>query len=110
MKDGTDGDFSYTINKYLNLFSYSVYLFILSKIFKYTKILFKDSNYEMTMNMRDFLMMLNELSLVNSKQLSTKDIIKILSIDDPNVQDNESSFNLELEVFSTFMLSRLSFF
>lgn len=52
----------------------------------------------MTMKMRDFINMLNEYQLINSKTLSSKDVIRILSFDDPNVQDSEGTFNLEIEV------------
>ena len=50
------------------------------------------------MKMRDFINMLNDYGLINSKNLSSKDVIKILSFDDPNVQDSEGTFNLEIEV------------
>jgi hypothetical protein len=52
----------------------------------------------MTMRMRDFINILNDYGLINSKNLSSKDVIKILSFDDPNVQDSDGTFYLEIEV------------
>ena len=52
----------------------------------------------MTMKIRDFINIIYDYQLINSKNLSTKDVIKILAIDDPNIQDAEQHFNLELEV------------
>jgi hypothetical protein len=63
-------------------------------------IIFKSPLDDMTMRMRDFISMLKAYELINSKSLCTKDVIKILAFDDPNVQDAEGCFNLELEVIS----------
>jgi hypothetical protein len=43
---------------------------------------------------------LNDYKLIDGKLLSSKDLIEILSSDNPIVYDSEGAYNLELEVKS----------
>jgi hypothetical protein len=48
--------------------------------------------------MRDFISILNELKLIDSKLLATRDVVEILASDNANVYDSENCYNLEFEV------------
>ncbi len=52
------------------------------------------------MTMRNFMTVLNDYKLIDGKLLSSKDLIEILSSDNPIVYDSEGAYNLELEVKS----------
>ena len=48
--------------------------------------------------MREFMLMLGDLKLVDGKIISSKDIVDVLSCDNALVCDASGCYNLELEV------------
>ena len=51
-----------------------------------------------TLTMREFMLMLGDLKLVDGKIISSKDIVDVLSCDNALVCDASGCYNLELEV------------
>ena len=50
------------------------------------------------MTVRHFLSSLNDFSLINPKILTVKEVIEIISKENPIIYDSENSYNLGLEV------------
>jgi hypothetical protein len=58
----------------------------------------KDEPYDMTMQKRDFLLMLKRLQLVDPLHLTAARIISILADEDPNIRPSNTDIRLDIEV------------
>jgi hypothetical protein len=61
-------------------------------------IILKKAPYDLTINMRMFLNILNEFKLLDRKNLSTNEVVRILATDTNLVFDYDNSYNLDFEV------------
>ncbi len=58
----------------------------------------KEKPNDHTITMRMFLSILSQFKLIDSKTLSTREVIEILASDNPLVFDFDDAFNLDFEV------------
>ncbi len=58
----------------------------------------KNEPYDMTMQKRDFLLMLKRLQLVDPLHLTASRIISILADEDPNIRLSTTDIRLDIEV------------
>ncbi|CAF0869215.1 unnamed protein product [Brachionus calyciflorus] len=89
------GYFYSDVRKTLNIIpnmlkAYEIYKFICKKRNK--------SPHDFTLTMRDFLGLLNDFKILDAKLLSTREIIEVMSSDNPIVYDSENAYNLDLEI------------
>lgn len=71
-------------------FSYKIYLLFCTKA--------KKEPYDLTMQKRDFLLMLKRLQLIDSVHLTAAKIITLLADEDPNIRPTNTDIRLDIEM------------
>jgi hypothetical protein len=101
------GDFYMSTRKTLNLLGYMVKSYEIYRMVCRNQ---KQSPFDATITMRRFINVLNEFKLINSKTLTTKNVVEILAADNQLVYDFENSYYLDFEVIKIFSKKKYFFF
>ncbi len=62
----------------------------------------KEHPFDSTITVRSVVNILNDLKIISHKKLTTKEVVRIFSVDNPYVFDSKDSYNLDIEVVLTF--------